>query len=104
METRSLPPLFTRTSENKMLNTLNCYRSNYSPRDGEKRRSYKSREATGRYLEGCEGGGGKRRDGRRVIEITMARRYARAATHNGRARGIVKAVSTVNRGGGRILL
>lgn len=103
METRSLPPLFTRTSENKMLNTV-CYRSNYSPRDGEKRRSYESREATRRYLEGCEGGGGKRRDGRRVIEITMARRYARAATHNGRARGTVKAVSTVNRGGGRILL
>lgn len=35
-----------------------------------------------------------------MIEITMARQHARAGTHNGRARGTVKAVSTVNRGRG----
>lgn len=35
-----------------------------------------------------------------MIEITMARQHARAGTHNGSARGTVKAVSTVNRGRG----
>lgn len=58
------------------------------------------------FLKGTGGGGeaAKRVErnggGRRMIEITMARQHARAGTHNGRARGTVKAVSTVNRGRG----
>lgn len=57
------------------------------------------------FLKGTRGGEAAKRverngGGRRMIEITMARQHARAGTHNGRARGTVKAVSTVNRGRG----
>lgn len=87
METRGMTPLFIRTNENKMLNTFVIVPLTRC----------KSRGATEE-----RGGGDSSRDGtekrrgRRTIEITMARQYARAGTHNGRARGTVKAVSTVN--------
>lgn len=52
--------------------------------------------AKGNGTAKMERNGGKR--GRCMVETTMARQHAYAASHNGRARGTVKVVSTVNRG------
>lgn len=89
--------VYSCTNENKISCTV-CYSYLLAKWGGKD--AHKSTEG----ISERDGGAAKRVErnggGRRMIEITMARQHARAGTHNGRARGTVKAVSTVNRGRG----